>query len=499
MYKLISFRKNEGEFLKKLDYYIKLLNELIKQPESGYVEFKVNNIKPEGIGEYISALSNTVALLGRPHGYLVWGIDDKTHEVVGTTFSPKFEKVGNEELESWLLKLMNPRINFSFHEVSYRDKNVVILEVEKASNSPVKFYHNEYVRIGSYKKKLKDYPEKERELWRSFENIIFEEQIAVKNISDSDVLTLLDYPAYFELLDLPLPESRAQILETLSMDKMIKSNEIGSWNITNLGAILFAKKLSDFDKLSRKAVRVIIYKGKDKLETRREQVGNRGYASGFKGLMDFIDNFVPRNEVIGKALRKEVPMYPDLAVRELVVNALIHQDFTISGTSPVIEIFSDRMEIINPGVPLVNVDRFLDTPPRSRNEMLASFLRRAGICEERGSGVDKVVSQAESYQLPGPLFEITGQFTRATLFAHKELKQMLREEKMHACYLHACLKYVSRDTLTNSSLRIRFGLDDKSASVASRIIKDAVDDNRIKLLDPKASNKHKKYIPFWGS
>lgn len=484
---------------KKSDYLISILKELIKQHESGYVEFKTNNANPQMIGEYISALSNTVALEGRASGYLIWGVDDKTHEILGTNFEPKVEKKGNEELENWLLVNLSPKINFEFHEVIYKELKVVILEIEKASHSPVKFQSNEFIRIGSYKKRLKDHPEKERELWRVFDRITFEEQDALNNVEDSEVLSLLDYPMYFELQDLPLPESRTQILERLSMDKMIKRNDAGIWNITNLGAILFAKKLSSFDRLSRKAVRVIVYRGKNKLETIRELRGDKGYASGFEGLISFIDNLVPRNEVIGKALRKEVPIYPELAVRELVANALIHQDFSISGTSPVIEIFSDRMEITNPGIPLVDVDRFLDNPPRSRNEMLASFLRRSGICEERGSGIDKVASLAEVYQLPAPLFEVTDQFTRVTLFSHKELKEMLREEKIRACYLHACLKYVSRETLTNASLRLRFGLESKDASIVSRIIKDAVDANRIKLLDPDASNKHKKYIPFWSS
>ena len=117
-------------------------------------------------------------------------------------------------------------------------------------------------------------------------------------------------------------------------------------------------------------------------------------------------------------------MYPILAVRELAANALIHQDFAITGTGPMIEIFDDRMEITNPGKPLVSTDRFLDTAPRSRNEALASFMRRAGICEERGSGIDKVVFETELHQLPAPFFEMAENATRAVLFAHKELREM---------------------------------------------------------------------------
>ncbi len=109
-----------------------------------------------------------------------------------------------------------------------------------------------------------------------------------------------------------------------------------------------------------------------------------------------------------------------------------------------IELFDGRMEITNPGKPLMETARFLDTPPRSRNEGIASFLRRVGICEELGSGVDKVVTQTEFYQLPAPLFEALEEHTRTTLFSHKELKEMDKADRVRAVYLHSCLKYVNK-------------------------------------------------------
>src|SRR4029078_995715 len=99
----------------------------------------------------------------------------------------------------------------------------------------------------------------------------------------------------------------------------------------------------------RKSVRVILYRDNSRNETIREQVGTRGYASGFEELISFINNFLPLNEVIGQALRKNVTMYPELAVRELVANAMIHQDFFITGAAPMVEVFNDRIEITNPG------------------------------------------------------------------------------------------------------------------------------------------------------
>ncbi|MCY9669773.1 putative DNA binding domain-containing protein [Paenibacillus alginolyticus] len=322
------------------DYLRSLINELRAiANETEWVEFKHNNKDPKVIGEYISALSNGAALHGKSHGYMVWGLDDESHEIVGTSFEPKNAKIGNEELENWLLKLLNPRIMFVFHEVSTDYGKVVMLEIERAAGSPVQFQGVEYIRIGSYKKSLKEHPARERDLWRVFDHVPFEDRVAAEHVPESDVLKLLDYPSYFELLDVALPEDRKRILERLSQDSMISRCDAGGWNITNLGAILFAKKLSNFKHLSRKSVRVIVYSGKDRIETQREQEGAKGYASGFEGLIGFIDNLLPRNEVIGKALRKDVPMYPELAVRELVANAIIHQDFSMRGTGPMIEVF----------------------------------------------------------------------------------------------------------------------------------------------------------------
>lgn len=126
---------------------------------------------------------------------------------------------------------------------------------------------------------------------------------------------------------------------------------------------MFSKDISIFNDLERKAPRVIKYSGSNKIDAEREQVGVRGYANGFSGLMKYIDEQLPRNEYINEALRKDVSIYPPVAIRELVANALIHQDFSLHGTGPTIEIYSNRIEITNPGSPLINPDRFVDAPP----------------------------------------------------------------------------------------------------------------------------------------
>lgn len=139
-------------------YLISLLKELRTfTNKTGWVEFKVNNDDPEAIGEYISALSNSAALNGKTKAYMVWGIEDENHDVVGTTFMGKNAKKGNEDLESWLLRLLSPKIIFTFYELTLEDKKVVILEIERAADKPVQFKGSEYIRVGSYKKILRTF------------------------------------------------------------------------------------------------------------------------------------------------------------------------------------------------------------------------------------------------------------------------------------------------------------------------------------------------------
>ena len=481
------------------DYLVGLVRELCNLPhETEWIEFKVNHRKPQTIGQYISALSNAAALHDKVHAYILWGIENKKHSVVGTKFSPSIAKKGNEPLETWLLGLLRPRVDFRFHEVMVDGKRVVIMEIDPASQHPVAFDGDEFIRVGSTRRRLKECPEKERALWRVFDRVSFEDGIAAERVCGEDVLKKLDCPAYFDLLEIPLPDGRDAILHALQGDRLIAPGEAGGFDITNMGAILFARNLPDFPNLKRKAMRVIQYRGNGRIETLREQEGVRGYAVGFKGIIDYIMALVPTNEVIQQALRRTVPMFPDLAIRELVANALIHQDFLVTGAGPMVEIFVDRIEITNPGEPLVDTQRFLDASPRSRNEALASLMRRVRICEERGSGIDKVVREIESYHLPAPLFEVPPDSTRAVLFAHKTLADMDGEERIRACYLHACLKYVMRDYLTNASLRERFGIEENNKAIASRRIREAMDAEMIKPFDENASRRMMKYVPFWA-
>ncbi len=465
--------------------------------ETEWVEFKENYKQPEQIGAYLSALANSAALHGQPHGYVLWGVRNSTHELVGTAFAPHSTKKGGELLEPWLARFLSPQVHFRFEEVKVNGLRLVLLQVERATNRPIAFRNSAFIRVGSSTRKLRDHPARERELWRLFLSSAFEDGIAAEHLTGDDVLQAVDYPAYFHLLRIPPADGRNAILDALAHDQLITANPAGGYDITNLGAILFARRLADFSGLKRKAVRMIRYRGSGRMETEREEESGKGYAAGFEGLVSHIRAWTPSNEVLGPAFRREFPMFPPVAIRELAANALIHQDFTVTGAGPMIEVFDRRLEIGNPGEPLIDTRRFLDTQPRSRNEKLASLMRRLNICEERGSGIDKVITAVESYTLPAPVFETTPGSTRATLFAHKPFREMDLQERLHACYMHACLRYVTQEPMTNSSLRARFGIADRSASMMSRLLADAVNAGLIVIADPNAGPRLRSYQPYW--
>jgi ATP-dependent DNA helicase RecG len=477
-----------------------ILRSLVALPhETEWVEFKHNDSEPEEIGEYLSALSNSAALHEEKTAYLVWGVETATHNVVGTEFRPRERKIGNEDLEPWLARHLHPGVHFRMHEFAFESKPVVLFSIEPCTHTPVRWKDYAFIRVGSYKKKLRDYPEKERALWARISLTSFEKELAARNLPGEEVLARLDYPAYFEMLEQPLPSTRAAILGRLEKERMVQPVGDDRWDVTNFGAILFARKLTDFETLARKAIRVIVYKGKGRTETIKEQEGARGYAVAFQGLISYIADQLPGSEEIGKALRREVRVYPEIAIRELVANAIIHQDFSIRGVSPTVEIFTDRIEITNPGRPLIDTLRFIDEPPRSRNEALAAFMRRVKICEERGSGIDKVIFEAELYQLPAPEFRVTEQHTVAILYAPRQLRGMDRQDRIRACYQHAALQYVSGQVMTNASLRKRLGIEEKNYAIASRVIGDTIEEGLVRPRDPtNTSKKHASYVPFWA-
>ena len=323
------------------------------------------------------------------------------------------------------------------------------------------------------------------------------EEHTKQGLDGQQVVELLDTQAFFELLKLPYPTDRTGVLDRLVNERLIDATG-ESFAIRRIGALLLAKKLTDFDDLARKAPRVVVYNGTSKMDTKLDQTGAKGFAVGFQGLMRFIIGQLPQNEVIEDALRKEVKLVPEVAIRDVVANALIHQDLSMTGASMMVEIYTNRVEISNPGEPLVPVDRFIDGY-QSRNERVADLMRRMHICEEKSSGIDRVVQTAEAYQLPAPAFRVGLRRTIVTIFGPRPFEEMDRDDRVRACYQHCTLKWVMSERMTNQTLRERFHLPESKVASISQVISATLEAKLIKL-DEKAggSRKFARYLPFWA-
>ena len=476
-----------------------LIDDLLKLPaETPWVEFKKNNSDPYRIGKLISALSNAARLVDEYFAYVIWGIRDADHAAIGTTFEPSSQMQKGQPLELWLSQQLRPSIAFSFELVDYQGTTLVLLKIPAASSTSVEFDRTAYIRVGSATPRLSDHPERLRVLWAKLTSTAWETGLASQFLDSEKVLEQLDYTCFFNLTEQPVPRSHEGILDKLKVDRLVRQDAGGRWSITNLGAILFAKRLEDFPSaIARKTIRFVVHDGDGRADTviHRKDM-QEGYAVALNDFIDYLDDLFPRNEQIVGAFREERPLYPIEAIRELVANALIHQDMTIRGTGPLVEMFNGRLEITNPGLPLVDPDRFIDSAPRSRNEALASLMRRMRLCEEQGTGIDKVIVAVEMHQLPPPDFRSEGEAVRVKLFAPRRFAEMTSDERVRACYQHAVLKYVVGERMKNSTLCVRFGIDPKNASQASIVIRNTLGEGLIKHAD--SAHPRAGYVPFWA-
>lgn len=477
---------------------VELIDRLRALPaEVEYVEFKHNFSEFEQEGRDICALANSAAYYNVRFAYKIWGIDDFTHDVLGTNFKPRAKKKGNQTLEMWLRQQLSDNANFEFIESQYHRLPVVILRIWPAIHHPVRFQNVAYIRTDSSTQALKAGSARESELWKRIQQEVFEDQVAAEGISLNDAFGMLDYGRYFDLLDLPRPSSIESALHYFEQDGLMYCQDDGRIAITNLGAVLFAKSFSQFPSIKRKSIRVIRYQGKGRAGERSEREFLSGYALELDSAFTFIDGMTLPTESIRGTTREVKRLYPEVALRELIVNSLIHQDFTITGAGPMVEVFDDRIEVTNPGSLLIEAERIVNDPPQSRNEKLSALMRRCGFCEEAGSGWDKVIEGCELLHLPAPKIEAR-QNVRITMFQPRQFKHLTPEERLNACYWHACLKYGEGEFATNASLRERFDVKSSNSAQISRLIKDAVSKGLIKPVDASTSPRYMRYEPHWA-
>jgi predicted HTH transcriptional regulator len=446
------------------------------------------------IAQHISAFGNLIG-----GGFFAFGLSSNA-EIIGIAQSqtdPILRKLANIARDA-----MEPPQKIDHFVDDSFGKNILFVHILESDEKPVHIHGKgmefSFIRSGGQTRKMSR-QELATAVMQS-RQVRYEELEALKS-STAKILELIDYDKFFKMLNVPLPGSQDAIVEELVNHKIVYRNN-DNFSITNLGAITAAKNFLQFPGKERFSVRVIRYKGTARIETEMEKEFIQGYGVGFQELIRYIVGELPASEVIQDALRKNVPVYPEITIRELVANALIHRDFTITNTNPMVEIFSDRMEILNPGrlLPTVKVDRLIDAVPESRNELFAGLMRRMGVCEERGSGIDKALFAVEVYGLPPVKFIEEGNFFKVILYAPRTLRQMTLEERLRACYQHCCLKHVSGgEKMTNTSFRKRLALKDAQYALAWRIIDTALEQNIIKPVNPESkSRKYAAYIPFWA-
>ncbi|WP_034671511.1 ATP-binding protein [Epilithonimonas caeni] len=455
------------------------------------------NLSPKNdkLAQHLSAFANNPG-----GGFIIFGIDDVTGNTLGIDRDKSIEIV--DKLSSIGRDSLEPNVPIDHCIEYYNEKHILIIYIKESSIKPVhlknKTIEDSFIRSGGTTRRASR--QEIGGLLLNSKTPNFEELHSTKLLSQEQVLTLLDYKELFHLLKKPLPSNLSEIFYILKNEKIVNEENNGFY-ITNFGALACANSLKEFDGLSRKSIRVIRYRGLNKAETIREYPGSKGYAIGFEGLIQFVKQMLPSSEIIKSALRMEETVFPEIALRELFANALIHQDFTIKGTGPLIEIFDDRITITNPGklLPTKQLERIIGTTPESRNEVLASSFRRFGICEERGSGFTKTIASIELYGLPPLKLEELENAFKVTLYTPKPFAKLSETERIEACYQHAVIQYLSSGSMNNASLRERFQMSERQRSQISLVIKNTLEKGKIKPKDPEnSSTKFVEYVPYWA-
>lgn len=461
-----------------IDVWLSLPKEL---PSLEFKQAK-NQMSQDELCEYCVAISNEGG------GHLILGVSDRRpRKVVGTGAVNDVNGMSQK-----LLDCLGFRVDAV--EVNHPEGRVVIFVIPPRPHGEARQFRGKYLMRSGERRVAMTGDRLKKIFSEGASHADWLDEISLPYAEPEKVSELIDAAGFFELLEIPIPSTQSAV-----MDKLVEAGVIqrrgAFFDIPRLGAILLAKDLRFFPDVTRKAPRVVIWSGNSKGSMKKSVTGVMGYAVGFKKIVSYVMGKLPVNEVIRHTLRREQKLVPVEIVRELTANALIHQDCADTGSSAVIEIYDNRVEISNPGKPIVDVKRFIDSH-KSRNQRLADLMQRFGACEELGSGIDTVILTAEAAQLPAPLFRATNERTEMVIFGPKPFSDMDRDDRIRACYQHCALKFVMRDPMDNQSLRARFKLPPSESTTVSAVITDTAKAELIKTNS--ASRKYAKWVPFWA-
>ena len=311
-----------------------------------------------------------------------------------------------------------------------------------------------------------------------------------------EIKLLLAVERYYELTGSRMPGEETQIRDFLRMHFVERvAFDPSLFYVRRLGAITLARSLNDFPDVEYHTIRVMRLRDTSIADMVFDRVYGKGYTVVFDDVIDQINALLPVSEDFASGLRDEHRDFSPIAVREIVANACVHQDFMEHGGID-ITISSQRITVSNPGIPQIPTSRFVDEV-YERNESLAEALRILRICEKRGSGIDRALENIERRQTDAPEFIVKTHGTTVELRKGR-FEDMGMKERVNAAYLHCCLQAAKGDFLTNSSLRERFGLPKAKTAVTSQVIAAAVDAGLI-FLDPatEGARRSARYLPFY--
>lgn len=447
--------------------------------------------KSDRLAQHISAFANQTG-----GGTFAFGVNNDA-----SLFTPSREQAEDivSRLGSIARNNLHIPIKLEHTSVEYEGEGILFVHVPEQVDKPIYLrggtIYDSYYRSAGQTHRMSR--QQVHDMIAAKEGVSFEDRAASSGLSADHILTMLVFGEFYKLIGKPIPIGAENIAEGMANYAFCKKSETG-WTITNLGAALFARDLRNFPSLEFRYVVVRQYKGANNRDISAETFFYEGYAISLEKIVKYVMSLLEKTEDILHPKRENRYPYPEVSIRELVANMVLHQSFEVHGIALSVEIFTNRIVITNPGTPLIDTNRFIDLPPKSRNDKMAQAMFLFNLCEKRGSGMDRAVEGVEAMRLPAITIEKGEDFTRARLFPLKKYTEMTKTEKILACYQHACLLFEDGKVLTNQSLRERLSIGKNNAAVASRIIADTITAGFIKPQEEQSiSTKFRGYVPYY--
>lgn len=418
-----------------------------RKDEEEWFEFKENWFEPRQIGEYISALSNAAAVCGKEYGYLIWGVNDKTHNIVGTDLNYK-ANYKDSPFENYLAINLKPSIHFKFEEIFIDDKRLVILFVPKAVRVPTSFMKTRFTRIGSSKVSLENYPEREALIWQTLTKGY---PTMVNTESPIQNLTFIQLKNYYLARNLEFNDNFKENMKLYTSD--------GKYN-------MLACFLADNGNIP---VRVAIFSGfskSDPLFSVRE-FGSQSLIGAIDKIIDYSNsiNMTKSIEHLDTGYREDIPLFDQQSFNEAVKNAFIHNCW-LYRAAPMITFYEDRVEIISFSslAPNQTLKGFFTGKSKPVNEDLSIIYLNTHLSERTGKGVPLIVSRygKEVFDISDSSIKVTLPYNwrqkfEATIESNQLLNQKLNNKKINN--VNKVIKCISNNpNITEPELAVKLNV-----------------------------------------